>query len=122
LVLAAGQMAERIFHIVSAGEWRAACEVGRYAPESLAVEGFVHFSFGYQVAPTANRFYRDRPDLVVVEVDPNALPEPVVLEDLYETGEEFPHVYGAIPTSAAVAEHLLSRDASGIFRFSYSDP
>jgi uncharacterized protein (DUF952 family) len=108
---------QALFHIVGAGEWRAACELGRYAPSSLADEGFVHFSFLDQVSGTANRFYSDRDDLIVVEVDPGLLDEPVIVEDVYQTGEDFPHVYGAIPTSAAVAEHRLTRSADGRYRF-----
>jgi uncharacterized protein (DUF952 family) len=108
---------ERIFHIVTAPEWQAACELGRYAPESLAVEGFVHFSLERQVAGTANKLYRDREDLIVVEIDPDQLDAPVVFEDLYELNEEFPHVYGAIPTRAEVARHELRRTGSGDFAF-----
>jgi uncharacterized protein (DUF952 family) len=108
---------DRIYHIVSGPEWQAACEVGRYAPASLAAEGFVHFSFEHQVAPTANRLYRDRADLIVIEVDPILLGEPVVVEDLYGLGEEFPHVYAAIPTSAAVQQWRLRRDGTGDWAF-----
>jgi uncharacterized protein (DUF952 family) len=106
-----------IFHLVSRAEWQAATELGRYAPESLATEGFVHFSYGHQVAATANQLFADRDDLIVVEVDPSLLDEPVVEEDLYGTGDEFPHVYGAIPTAAAVAERPLDRDSAGAFTF-----
>jgi uncharacterized protein (DUF952 family) len=108
---------EAIFHVVAAPDWHAACELGRYAPESLATEGFVHFSFSHQVAATANHRYRDRADLIVVEIDPGKLQQPVVVEDLYGMDEEFPHVYGAIPTDAAVAEHPLLCDPSGAFMF-----
>jgi len=86
---------EAIFHVVAAPVWHAACELGRYAPESLATEGFVHFSFSHQVAATANHLYCDRADLIVVEIDPGKLQQPVVVEDLYGMDEEFPHVYGA---------------------------
>jgi len=108
---------ERIFHIVAAAEWQAACEVGRYVPQSIAREGFVHCSFAHQVAGTANHLYRDRQDLIVVEVDPSRLEDPVVVEDLYGMNQDFPHVYGAIPTRAAVASHDLSRDRRGDFTF-----
>jgi uncharacterized protein (DUF952 family) len=108
---------ESIFHLVSRPEWQAATEVGRYAPESLATEGFVHFSFAHQVAETANYLFAGRDDLIVIEVDPTLLDAPVVLEDLYGMGEEFPHVYAAIPTAAAVAEHPINRDPSRRFTF-----
>lgn len=107
----------RIFHIVAEPDWRAALERGSYAPASLELEGFVHFSYLHQVARTANARFRGRQDLLVVEVDPGQLAQPVVDEDLYGSNEEFPHVYGAIPTSAAVAEYRLSQSAAGEFGF-----
>jgi uncharacterized protein (DUF952 family) len=106
-----------IFHLVAASDWQAACELGRYAPESLATEGFVHLSFSHQVAATANHLYRDRADLIVIEIDPGKVQQPVVVEDLYGMDEQFPHVYGAIPTDAAVAQYPLQRDPSGAFMF-----
>ena len=108
---------DQLFHIVSEAEWDAACEVGRYAPESLAGEGFVHFSFADQVARTANSRFSGRPGLIVIEVDARLLGEPVVLEDLYGMGEDFPHVYAAIPTVAGVARHRLAAEPDGSFRF-----
>lgn len=108
---------ERIYHILSTSEWAAACEVGRYAPASLAAEGFVHFSYAHQVERTANGLYRERQDLAVIEVDPALLGEPVVVEDLYGKDEEFPHVYAAIPTAAVVATYRLSRVDDGSWAF-----
>ena len=106
-----------IYHIVAAADWRAACAEGSYRPPSLAEQGFVHFSHAHQVDRVANLLYRDLDGLIVLEVDPDRLAEPVVEEDLYDAGERFPHVYAAIPTQAAVAEHPLHRDADGDYRF-----
>ncbi|HEY0169323.1 MAG TPA: DUF952 domain-containing protein [Jatrophihabitans sp.] len=106
-----------IFHIVAEPDWRAACAQGSYRPPSLEQEGFVHFSYRDQVARTANARFGDRVDLLVVEFDPAQLAHPVVDEDLYGSDEDFPHVYGPIATTAAVAEHRLSRTPSGEFSF-----
>ncbi|MFL6162829.1 MAG: DUF952 domain-containing protein [Jatrophihabitantaceae bacterium] len=106
-----------IYHIVAEQDWRAACRTGSYRPPSLAEQGFVHFSHAHQVSQVANLLYHGQDDLIVVEVVADRLTDPVVEEDLYDAGERFPHVYGAIPTDAAVAEHPLRRDASGDYRF-----
>lgn len=106
-----------LFHLVREQEWRAAQERGVYEPASLAAEGFVHFSYRDQVARTANRRFADATDLIVIEIDPERLGRPVVDEDLYGANEKFPHVYAAIPTSAAVAEHPLRRSQAGAFKF-----
>ena len=77
----------------------------------------MHFSFADQVAGSANRHYADAPELVVVEVDADRLDAPLRVEDTYGSGTAFPHVYGSIPTSAAVAVHPLRRDAGGHWIF-----
>jgi uncharacterized protein (DUF952 family) len=107
-----------MFHIVTRSAWAAAVEAGEYRPPSLESDGFVHFSFAGQVAATANRFYREVEELIVVEFEPARLGADVVVEDTYATGTEFPHVYDAIPTAAAVAIHPLHRDANGDYVFS----
>ncbi len=69
---------------------------------TLADEGFIHCSRRNQVEATANRFYGDLAELVLLTIDEAALDAPVVDEDLYDTGESFPHVYGPIPVSTVV--------------------
>jgi len=108
---------DRIFHIVDRGTWALAQSAGEYRPESLQSEGFVHFSFADQVEPTANLLFADAVNVFVVEFDPQLLPAPVVVEDTADRGEQFPHVYAPIPTSAAVAVHDLPRGADGRYHF-----
>lgn len=106
-----------LFHIVTRTAWARATAAGEYRPPSLQSEGFVHFSFADQVSATANLLYRDVEDLIVVEFDPSRLGSRVVVEDSSGSGTDFPHVYGAIPASAAVRIHPLSRGASGDYAF-----
>lgn len=108
----------RLFHLVEPAVWDAAVAVGSYAPPSLETEGFVHFSLAEQVAGTANLRYREHGALVVVEVDPAAVDAELRVEDSYGTGTEFPHIYGPIPTAAAVAVHPIERDGAGDWMFS----
>jgi uncharacterized protein (DUF952 family)/lysophospholipase L1-like esterase len=103
-----------LFHIVAPAEWPAA---GAYTPPSLGEEGFVHFSFADQLVGVANARYADAAQLVVIEVDPTELGVPVRVEDSYGTGVAFPHVYGPVPVSAAVAVHSLFRDSGGRWAF-----
>jgi uncharacterized protein (DUF952 family) len=107
----------RLFHIVAEPDWRAACEAGWYAPASLARDGFVHLSYLHQVTGTANLLFADATGLLVIEIDPSRLDRPIVEEDLYGAGERFPHFYAAVPTSAAVGEHRLSRTEDGRYGF-----
>ncbi len=57
---------------------------------TLADEGFIHCSRRDQVEATANRFYGDVAELVLLTIDEAALDAPVVDEDLYDTGETLP--------------------------------
>jgi uncharacterized protein (DUF952 family) len=111
----------RIFHIVAPGVWAEASRRGVYLPAGFTADGFVHFSFADQVARTANARYRDEPGLVVVEVESDDVPSELRVEDSYGAGEEFPHVYGPVPTAAAVAVHELTRGPDGDWRFSPPD-
>jgi uncharacterized protein (DUF952 family) len=113
-------LVQALFHIVDRTAWRAAMAIGQYQPESLATEGFVHCSFAGQVAPVANARFRGVGNLCVVELDP-ARVGVVRVEDSYGEGTEFPHVYGPLPTAAAVALHELGLDWSGAWTFS-ADP
>lgn len=108
-----------LFHLVDPSVWAEATSDGEYRPASLAQDGFVHFSTAEQVTGTANLLYADAADLVVVELDPDRLGDlEVVFEEAPGTGQAFPHVYGAIPTAAAVAVHPLDRTADGRWSFS----
>jgi uncharacterized protein (DUF952 family) len=95
-----------LYHIALPDDWAAAQVSGEYTTSTrgrtLAEEGFIHCSFAEQVQATADRFYRDVTDAVVLRIDRLRLESRVVVEDLVGTGERFPHVYGPIPVSAVV--------------------
>jgi uncharacterized protein (DUF952 family) len=107
----------RLFHIIGSEVWAALGPSDHYRPGSLAVEGFVHLSYADQVIGTADRFYRDLADPVVVEFDRAALGAKVIDEDSYGSGQRFPHLYAPVPVAAAVAIHPLSRGADGKHRW-----
>ena len=104
-----------LYHIALVGDWAAAASsaTGEYAVStrgrSLADDGFIHCAFAEQVDAIATRFYADVDEVVVLRIDPERLPNrvEVVVEDLYDTGERFPHVYGPIPVDAVVEVRRL---------------
>lgn len=106
-----------VFHIVSIEEWNTAVAAGTCRPQSLATEGFVHFSYAEQVAATANRYCRDSNSLQVLEVDPALTGAELRVERSPATGELFPHLYGPLPIEAVVAIHPLPRDEAGSYVF-----
>ena len=88
-----------IFHIVPRADWEMALREGLYEPESLAREGFIHFSRADQVVRTAEALFAGRTDLLLLVVQPWRVPAGVVWEDSYQHGSLFPHLYGALPTA-----------------------
>ena len=91
-------MGAPLFHIVPAREWEHAAEP--FAPASLQTEGFIHCSVREQVPLVAAALFAGRADLLLVRIDPDRLAAAVRWEDCYETGEEFPHIYGPLPLDA----------------------
>jgi glutathione S-transferase len=93
-------LTQPVYHLAEPADWAASIE--EYAPASFAEEGFIHCSTEGQLATVAQRRYRDHNDLILLAIDAEALGDTVVYEDLYDSGEEFPHIYAPLPTSAVL--------------------
>lgn len=97
---------EPLLHLALAGEWERARAAGSYERStidtSLQEEGFIHCSFPHQVQATADRYYRERDDVVLLRIDPGRVGVDVVVEEA-ASGERFPHVYGPIPVEAVTS-------------------
>ena len=95
--------ADALYHLATVGEWAAHRDAGAIAPPSLAAEGFVHCSWGRQVAGTVAKHFDGVTDLLALRLDPAALGDvALVEEDSYGSGQAFPHAYGPIPLDAVV--------------------
>ena len=104
-----------LFHIISKRGSNDAKRDGVYRPESLVSQGFIHCAYARQVCGVAERYYKDRSDLVLLQIDPGLLSCDVVDEDLYYSGERFPHIYGELPWSAVAAVHEFPCTDNGRF-------
>ncbi|MGN7134345.1 DUF952 domain-containing protein [Rhodococcoides corynebacterioides] len=107
-----------LLHLCSDDEWATYRAAGHIAPPSLATDGFVHLSTPEQVHLPANRLFRGRTDLVVLHLDPEALPaevrwEPGVPGD--PAPMLFPHHYGAIPVDAVRRAEPCPPGDDGLF-------
>jgi uncharacterized protein (DUF952 family) len=101
-----------LFHIALPEDWAAAQQAGQVTDSTRGVtlqqEGYVHCSYGEQVAATAARFYGDLAEVVLLRIDPDRLSSRVVEEDLVGSGEPFPQVYGPIELAAVVEARTVS--------------
>jgi glutathione S-transferase len=105
----------RLFHLALADEWAAVLTSGAdyrrsTIDSSLEEEGFIHASFAHQVQGTADRYYRDRPDVVLLQIDRAALPVEVRVE------HGFPHLYGPLPVAAVVRADPVPLEPDGRLR------
>ena len=86
-----------------------------YVDPSLEQEGFIHCSTADQLLIPANERFAGRTDLLLLVVDTAAVPSPVIFEDLYASGHEFPHIYGPIPVGAVARVVPFPCDDDGMF-------
>lgn len=99
---------EHVFHLALASDWAVAQSAGDYRVSTLGVtleeEGFLHMSFAHQWEGVRSRYYGGVTEpLVLLEVDPDLLDVPLVVETPEGADEAFPHVYGPLPLGAVVA-------------------
>ena len=107
-----------IYHLVTKAVWERNPDQP-YRAVSLAIEGFIHCSFAEQVAGSANRFYADAAELLLLHIDVDRLSSPL-REEASGVGEIFPHIHGPLNRDAVVAVEVLARDSDGRWQFSSS--
>ncbi len=106
-----------VFHIAEGDEHAAAGTV--YTPSAFAADGFVHCSEAHQVLSVAERIFRGRDDLLLLEIALDRLdsddssPTPVRWENLEGGNELYPHIYGPIPLDAIVGVEPFEKDSAG---------
>ena len=91
-----------ISHITSIADWEKAKSDGSYRAASLEKDGFIHCSLALQIPPVADYNFKGRQGLVLLEIDQKKLTHEVRFEDLYESGEDYPHIYGPLNTDAVL--------------------
>ena len=100
-----------IYHITTRAAVESAHLSGEYRAESLAGQGFIHFSQIFQILGVANAFYAGQTDLVILVVDVSRLKVELKFEDPSHPGPAnsaphpdanslFPHLYGALNLDA----------------------
>jgi uncharacterized protein (DUF952 family) len=96
---------ERIIHIALPDDWAAAQTAGEYTVSTRGValdeQGFIHCSFAGQVESTANSFYADLHELVLLHIDTAKVGARIEVEPPFAGAPDaFPHIYGALPVAA----------------------
>ena len=103
-----------LFHAAMPDDWAAAYQTGEYTMstrgQTLDEVGFVHASTREQVESTANRFYGDVDQLVLLTIDPLLVPSEIKWEPPAPGADMlFPHIYGPLPIAAVVMTNYWFR-------------
>lgn len=106
-----------LLHITTPQEWEAAQAHSYYEAPSLQSEGFIHCSTFSQVMGVANQWFKGQDNLLLLVIDPHQLEHTIKFEDLYNHGDEFPHLYGPLNTNAVIDQIPLRANAAGRFEF-----
>ena len=106
-----------IYHLSRRSDWNLTKQSGFYpgSAEDTA-DGFLHFSTANQVVESAAKHRAGESDLILLEVDADALDETLRWEPS-RGGQLFPHLYGALPTSVVVGEVELPVGPDGLHVF-----
>jgi len=101
------------FKVLSRADWRATLAEGAYEGSPVdQADGYIHLSAADQLAVTAAKHYAGQSDLVLVEVDLDALGETLIWEPS-RGGALFPHIYGRLPVAATRGVRALSVTEDG---------
>ena len=100
-----------IYHITTRNAALNSRLSGEYRADSLASDGFIHFSQRHQVLSVANAFYVGQKDLVILVVDTTRLKaelkyeapaHPSISDSTPSADNQFPHLYGPLNFDAVV--------------------
>lgn len=102
-----------IFHLALASDWQSALAAGDYRisslGRSLAEEGFLHACYRHQVDGVRARYYAEVTEpLLLLEIDPSLLDQPLVVETPEGADEGYPHIYGPLSVTAVVRTHPIN--------------
>jgi uncharacterized protein (DUF952 family) len=112
--MSAPSPARWIYKILRPAEDAALRAAGRSlgAPIDLA-DGYVHLSAADQVQETLARHFAAAGPLLLLKIDPEALPAGALRWEPSRGGALFPHLYAPLPLSAVAETTALQPDAAG---------
>ncbi len=104
----------RVFKVAAREAWDDACRNGAFTgSDDDARDGFIHLSAAHQLAGTLTKHFKGQTDLVLITLDAHALGDKLKWERS-RGGDLFPHLYGVLPTAAALEVRALQSDANGV--------
>ena len=97
----------RVYKILSVDDWARAEATGAFeGSDDDRRDGFIHLSAEDQWPGTAAKWFAGRTDLLLVAFEAQSL-GPALKWEPSRGGALFPHLYGPLPTAAAVDRRSL---------------
>ena len=110
-----------IYILCAPAVYEAAGRVGEYAPDSLALEGFIHASPANQLTRVANKYYQANECLCILTIDEDKVSVPIQWEAI-SNGDLYPHLYGPLNMDAVVHMQKVQRAANGTYTIQVDEP
>ena len=96
-----------IYKIVTREQWQQTQATNVFVPAAIDLtDGYIHFSTACQLRETAAKHFPPPADLLVLEVDAQAVKEQLRWE-VSRGDDRFPHLYGNLPLATIQAVYPL---------------
>jgi uncharacterized protein (DUF952 family) len=103
-----------ILHITQRLLWSAAQQISTYRGDTLDSEGFIHCSTLVQLVGSANRFFKNQQDVVILVIDGDRV-QPEIRYEGADINNLFPHIYGELNIDAVVQAIDWAAEPDGLF-------
>lgn len=103
-----------IYHITQRQKWESAKVIGSYSADSLETEGFIHCSTLPQIVGSANKFFANQKDLVILHINSEKV-QPEIRYEVASNGDSFPHIYGQLNVDAVFKVVDFEAGDDGLF-------
>jgi uncharacterized protein (DUF952 family) len=106
-----------IYHIATEKDLFNALKVGYYTADSLTSEGFLHCSTREELLNTANRIFKNKQDLYLLELNSVNIEAKTIYENTSGGTILYPHIYGKLNLNAIHKSYHFGQDEAGNFVF-----
>lgn len=95
-------MEKVIIHITPGHYWEEAKTKHFFWPDSCKKNGYISCATEEQLMESAEFLFKDKLDQKALYINPDKVKAQIVYEDIHQTGQMFPHIYGALNTDAVI--------------------
>jgi len=95
-------MTNLVYKVLSKQEWETVSQTGKIITSLDSKDGFVHLSSALQLNATLELYFAEYEEVVLLQIDQQAIHRGLIFEHSEKRGGEFAHYYGDL-----MAEHIL---------------